>query len=118
MKAIIALVLSVFALTLYAQTNAVPALPSTGPSASLLLLIIPVAVPLIIALGKFFVPKLPTVLLPILAPALGTLIDYITMKITGGAFSPVTSALLGSAGVGLREILDQVRQQTQSKPTP
>lgn len=115
------LVLSVMGFSVLAQTNNPPVPGINVPGAQnvgLLLVIIPVAVPFIVALGKFFIPKLPSWSLPILAPALGALIDYITAKTTGGTFSPVTSALLGSAGVGIREILDQIKKATATPSTP
>lgn len=72
------------------------------------LLLIPVVVPMVIALVKVFLPKLPKVYLPILAPLLGALIDFLA----GGDFGAGTilGAVAGSAGVGLREILDQAKK--------
>lgn len=78
---------------------------------SLLLALIPVLVPLLVALGKWALPKVPLWVLPILAPALGALVDYLTALATGAAANPVLGAVLGSAGVGVREIFDQTKSR-------
>jgi hypothetical protein len=87
---------------------AAPAAASAGTN-GLLLALIPVIVPLIIALGKWAVPKVPAWILPILAPALGALVDFLSSWATGSTASPALGAILGSAGVGVRELLDQVK---------
>ncbi len=72
--------------------------------------LIPLVVPLILAALKLVIPKLPGWLLPILAPILGAAAD-IAMHYGGLATAgPGWGALLGSAGVGLRELQDQIRQ--------
>lgn len=92
-----------------AEAGAVaPATPSTNTN-TLLLALIPVLVPLIIAIGKWALPKVPAWILPILAPALGALVDFLTTWATGATSSPALGAILGSAGVGVRELLDQVK---------
>lgn len=105
-----------------ADTNAVPAAPGVmTPSAAgngLVLALLPVIVPLLVALGKGLLPKVPTWILPILAPALGALIDFLTAKATGGTASPVLALALGSAGVGLREIYDQTKTRIKDGPAP
>lgn len=124
---LLAFVLSVFGLAVLAQTNTggpTNIIGSTAPPSGsvdamgLLLIVIPLGVPIIVAIGKFFIPKLPSWTLPIIAPSLGILIDYITARVTAGTFSPVTAALLGSAGVGIREIVDQMRQQMNNSTPP
>lgn len=102
-------------------TNSVPTIPpetspGTGSLQNLLMLLIPVLVPLVIAIGKFFVPKVPGWILPIVAPALGVLIDYINTLVSGTNASPLIGALLGSAGVGVREIYDQVKTRMADGP--
>lgn len=92
--------------------------PATSPASnSLLLALIPVIVPLIIALGKWALPKVPVWILPILAPALGALVDFLAAWATGATASPALGAILGSAGVGVRELLDQVKGRLQGNPT-
>jgi hypothetical protein len=74
--------------------------------------LIPVLVPVILALLKHFLPRLPKLWLPILAPVLGAAIE----ALASGEFGAGTSlgAALGAAGVGLREILDQLRKSSRS----
>lgn len=106
------------ALPALAQTNNPPSPTPTPPaSAGLLLAMLPVIVPLLVSFGKWMVPKLPSWLLPILAPALGAAIDWIGAKVSGGTASPVLALALGSAGVGLREIVDQIKQAI-NPPSP
>lgn len=122
MRPILALILSFISLSVLAQTNtntipAIPEVPGTDGT-SLLLILIPLVVPLVVAVVKFVLPKLPVWTLPILAPALGALVDYLTTLATGTAASPVLAAVFGSAGVGLREIIDQVKQASRRPPQP
>jgi len=87
-----------------------------GDSAGLLLALIPVLVPLIVAVGKWALPKVPTWILPILAPALGALVDYLTTLAAGTIANPILGAALGSAGVGVRELFDQVKGRLAEGP--
>lgn len=106
-----------FTFFLVAQdTNSVPdpTDPSTG--SGLLFGLIPVIVPILIAIGKYLAPKVPTILLPVVAPILGILIGLIDNQISGGQASPLLAAALGAAGVGLREIVDQVKQKILPNP--
>lgn len=73
-------------------------------------LIVPVIVPLVIAVLKFVVARLPSWLLPILAPILGGLADAGIAWASGSTANPMLGAVLGSAGVGLREIVDQLKK--------
>lgn len=75
-----------------------------------LLVIIPAGVPVLVAIGKKLIPNIPTAVLPIAAAALGVGIDQIAALATTHESSILLSALLGSAGVGLREILDQLKK--------
>lgn len=112
------LILALFAVTFsaLAQDPVTPTVPK--PVQALLLIIIPLLVPILVALGKSVLPKVPTWLLPILAPALGALIDYLGTLATGGTPSPITAALYGSAGVGIRELMDQAKQRIVDGPKP
>ncbi len=78
--------------------------------ASLWQLLIPVAVPLLIAFLKFALQVLPGWLLPILAPVLGGLADAAIAYATGGTANPMLGMILGSAGVGIREVVDQLKK--------
>lgn len=95
--------------------GAVPA--AAGEANNLALALIPVLVPLLVALGKWALPKVPLWLLPILAPALGALVDYLSTLATGAVASPLLGAALGSAGVGVREIYDQASRKLKGNPT-
>jgi hypothetical protein len=76
---------------------------------TMLLSMIPVLVPILIAALKLLAPKIPKALLPIIAPILGGLADAVLAWVAGGTPNPVLGAALGSAGVGLREIVNQWR---------
>jgi hypothetical protein len=73
---------------------------------NLIVVVIPVLTPVLIALLKKGVSSIPSNVLPILAPIIGAL-----LSIVGSAFDmPVSlssGALLGAAGVGVREIVNQ-----------
>lgn len=77
----------------------------------LLVFIIPIAVPLLIGFIKFFIPKLPVWIIPLAAPFLGAALDGLAALALGNHASPLVSAFLGSAGVGLRELKDQLQQR-------
>ena len=75
-----------------------------------------VLVPVIIAGLKLGLGFLPGWVLPILAPVLGGGLDAGIAWATGHAANPVAGAILGSAGVGLRELVDQVKQKATGTP--
>jgi len=76
-----------------------------------LLALIPVAVPLVIAGIKLLLPRVPKVWLPVLAPVLGAIAEVVVNYSTQGhTDAPWLGSALGAAGVGLREIADQVRK--------
>jgi hypothetical protein len=77
--------------------------------------VIPVAVPLLIVGLKFLIPMVPGWLLPIIAPVLGGLADAVIAFVSGGTANPVLGAILGSAGVGLREVVDQLKKAGSGK---
>ena len=74
-------------------------------------LLIPVLVPFLIAGIKALIPKLPTWILPILAPILGALSAAVS-----GVADPGTGAVLGLAGIGVREVADQTRKAAKQAP--
>lgn len=95
-------------------TNAPPSTPGSGSASAFLnqlTLLIPVIVPMVIALLKTEIPKLPSWTLPILAPILGAISDYLMQKVGIQGHGPIVGALMGSAGVGLRELKDQIQQK-------
>ena len=92
-----------------AQTNTLSGVPPlAGTKESLPSLLITVVTPLIIAGVKWVVPRVPKVLLPIVAPAVGVALSYV-MSAMSTSVNPWVGALLGLAGVGLREIVDQIK---------
>jgi hypothetical protein len=75
-------------------------------------LLIPMIAPLITAGLKKIVPKLPKLAIVILQPLLGILISLIT------PVDPETGAVLGMAGIGVREVVDQAKKTiTRNFPT-
>jgi hypothetical protein len=80
-----------------------------------------IVVPLVIAALKLAVPKIPSSWLPIIAPLLGVLGDGLTSYFSGNPVNPTLGALYGAAGVGIREVIDQVKADAVAKaaaPTP
>ena len=76
--------------------------------------LIPVAVPILIFLLKRGIAVLKEKAawtLPILAPILGGLADAGIAWVAGGTPNPVLGAILGSAGVGVRELVDQLKSK-------
>ena len=114
-----ALCMCMFALPLGAWAATIaPATSAATPTPSWLSALIPVAVPIAIAGLKLLVPKLPGWTLPtIAAPLFGLCADLALHYAGVTTLGPVWGALLGSAGVGLREIQDQVKQQVSAPPT-
>ncbi len=80
----------------------------------LTVMLIPVVVPLLIAGIKKVLPKIPGWMLPVLAPLLGAAVDIASFYATGQSLGPVWGAALGSAGVGLREVVDQLKQRVKN----
>lgn len=104
-------------------TNTPPVPGDNGGSGAInplsLAALIPFAVPLVIAVIKGIVPKIPKVALPILAPIAGAGLDIALHLATGVSPGTITGALLGAAGVGIREIVDQIKQRLASDtPVP
>lgn len=90
-----------------AQAEAVtPAAPANNWITAL----IPLVVPIIVAGIKLALPRLPKAWLPIAAVALGAGLDLVSHWTTGSTSSPLLGAIMGAAGVGIREILDQVKK--------
>ena len=103
------------------NTNTVPGSgPATAPDGGmgLLLTLIPLVVPLIVAAAKAGIGKLPTWTLPIIATGFGALLNWIL----GLAHQPNTTvlngALLGAAGVGVREVFDQIKGTVKTQEPP
>lgn len=109
MKKLILILLLPFAV-LGAELDANVEAPSVEKTISIWQLLIPVIVPMIIAGLKAVIPKLPTRLIPFLAPVLGALIDVLLNLADLGGGMGLLGAIFGSAGVGVREKIDQARK--------
>lgn len=72
-------------------------------------LLTPVIVPIVIAGVKAIKPNIPSWALPVMAGPLGVLIEYINHLATGSATNFLAAVLLGLAGVGVREVVDQLK---------
>lgn len=87
----------------------IPAAASTGISPdSIVQWLTPIIVPLVIAGLKKVLPAIPSALLPIIAPILGVVIDLVNNLATAHQTNFLVAAALGLAGVGLREVKDQI----------
>lgn len=102
---------SIFCTSLLAAEAAAAATQSLQAAASSpWLAIIPLLVPGVVALVKFFLPRVPGPWLPVIAAGIGlmlALLDHFTGSLGG---NPMAVAFMGAAGVGIREIYDQVKK--------
>lgn len=78
--------------------------------------LIPILVPLLLTLARTGITKIPRRLLPFLAPVLGGLLDALGAYLTGQVANPLVGAVWGSAGVGLREMVNQARKAAIGPP--
>ena len=111
MKIKLALLLTLAFVPFIAFAQDVPPAAEPISVSTILLVVIPLLTPIVIRLAALVIPKLPSWLLPILAPAIGALIDFLSSLAGGPTVGPVLGAALGAAGTGLREIQDQVRRK-------
>lgn len=72
--------------------------------------LIAVLVPLVVALFKKALPQIPKPLLPLLAAVLGVIGDLATSYLSGAPSNTIVGALVGFGGVGLRELIDQMKK--------
>ncbi|MGH7393303.1 MAG: hypothetical protein ACREM3_28190 [Candidatus Rokuibacteriota bacterium] len=77
----------------------------------------PVLVPLAVALGKGVILKrVPPTALPLVAVVLGALIDVLNTVLTGQGAWGAYGAPLGAMGIGVREVLDQIKKGMAGPP--
>lgn len=69
--------------------------------------LIPAAVPLLIALLKYYWTKIPTKLIPVFAVGIGTLLDVGLNAFDMGDGWGAIGVAFGALGIGIREIIDQ-----------
>ena len=67
-------------------------------------------VPILVILFKQVIPARYAVFYPLIATALGPVLDYLSTYLTGLPASPGIGVLMGMAGVALRELVDQIRK--------
>lgn len=127
MLAIFSLIAFLSVSTVFGQTNPpdpstsnTPAISEQNTVTSIVMGFIPVLVPLLIAAKKkimelLSMPKFPSWILPILAVALGELLNWIA-SLSGHGAGPLLAALLGMAGIGVRELIDQVKVRIADGP--
>lgn len=70
----------------------------------------PIIVPVLIALGKQAIGKVPGPLLPLVAIALGAGIDVLNAYVLGGGLGAPWGALLGATGVIVRETFKSLKE--------
>jgi drug/metabolite transporter (DMT)-like permease len=66
----------------------------------------PLVVPILTDLLKKIVPLIPTQLIPVVATVLGVIITVLNSGLSGGTVA--VGATLGFAGVGVREVVNQL----------
>lgn len=76
-----------------------------------------VLVPLLLSQGKKLLGG-KTWLIPLIAPALGVALNFVSALATQSQVGSSNAAVLGLAGVGLREIIDQLRQTATAPMVP
>lgn len=74
-------------------------------------IVTPIIVPLVLAGVKWILPKIPTWMIPVLAPVLGGLVGIISNAALSAQGNLMVAVALGMAGVGLREIIDQLKPE-------
>lgn len=72
---------------------------------------IPVVAPVLLALFKIAIPAIPKPALPFLCILLGAVADVIHALATGTSMNPALIPVLGAAGIGVREMVDQLKQR-------
>ena len=112
-----ALLVAVAALAQDASPTPTIVVPAPDSTQALAITLIAALAPVVIALVKYLVPKIPTVWLPFAAPIAGMLIDVLAQFVGSAGVSPLVAAFAGLAGVGVREAVDQVKQRIKPAPT-
>lgn len=108
-RLILAAVIGMLFATIALAQAASPSDPTATLTASnVVTWLTPVLVPLVIAGVKKFSPSIPSWVLPVIAPVLGVLLAYINQLATAQSANFLLAAALGLAGVGVREVKDQL----------
>ena len=67
-------------------------------------------IPVLVNFIKKAVPDSMTWLVPLIAAVLGPVADLISQKALGVGVGPVAAVALGLAGIGLREVVNQLKK--------
>ena len=67
-------------------------------------------VPILVMLIKKLIPDRLTWLIPLIATALGPVLDFLQSTFTTVAPTSARAIGLGLAGIGIRELIDQIRK--------
>lgn len=67
-------------------------------------------VPILTMLVKKGIPDRFSFVIPLVATALGPLLDFVSLKATGVGHGPLYGIVYGMSGVALREVIDQLRK--------
>lgn len=81
-----------------------------GLAAGAITALVPFAVPVLVYGIKLLLPSVPRIVLPFLALGFGQLLTFLASITTGGTFNVVEAALLGAAGVFVREVLNTLNE--------
>jgi hypothetical protein len=108
---LLATFLTLFAAPLWilASDPSAPISPADSNLTNWLVVIIPLAVPVIVAILKQWINNLPTWSIPIFAALLGELLNLLSLLAGGPSVGPLAGVALGASGVGVREIYDQLK---------
>lgn len=71
---------------------------------------IPVVVPLLLAWEKKALDRIPAKWKPFIASAIGPILALVTSELANIKLSAEEIAMIGAAGVGVREMVDQLKQ--------
>ena len=105
--------LLVFALVIVATAVGAQTPTPAGPVTDWKVLLTPLiiaAVPVIVIVVKRFIPAKWSVAYPLAAAALGPALDWLVGYLADQSVGARWGVVLGLAGVGLREIVDQLRK--------
>lgn len=105
---VIAAVLCTAAFAQEAATAAAPAALDLTPS-GLVQWLTPIITPVVLLGVKKFLPKLPSGLIPLLAPIVGVALELANSLATSHQSNFLLAAALGLLGVGLREVKEAVK---------
>jgi len=105
------------AITQPSDLDADPVESASGTVNALIMIAITIVAPMIVRLGKVAFPFIPARALPLIAPVLLVLGNWISDLAGGPSVNPVLAALLGAAGTGVRELKESFVNSSPSSKT-